>query len=99
MQSNPFSRVVGWYFFYLIKFQGTILLAKNGDPDQTTRSVASGLGCVLFACIPPSILYWTSDYHKFFNCLNPLKLMRNTSLKIREHSRNFVVLHVSGRID
>ena len=48
---------------------------------------------------PPSILYWTSDYHKFFNCLNPLKLMRNKSLKIREHSRNFVVLHVSGRID
>ena len=42
-QSISILRDVGWYFSILFNFLKNILQANNGDPDQTPRSVASGL--------------------------------------------------------
>ena len=43
-QSIFVSIDVGWYFSFYSNFNRTIILqANSGDPDQTPRSVASGL--------------------------------------------------------
>ena len=42
-RTSPFPlRVAGWYFAF-IKFDNGIMIANNGEPDQTPRFVESGL--------------------------------------------------------
>ena len=40
------SRRVSGYFFLLLFIEIPVLYANRADPDQTTRSAASGLHCL-----------------------------------------------------
>ena len=42
---------VGWYFLHLFKFNRTFCMQINGDPDQASRSAATGLS---LHCLPLS---------------------------------------------